>query len=47
MFIHWGLYAIPAGEWKGKKAGDRRVDHETGPHPDRRVRQAASGSSTR
>jgi len=19
MFIHWGLYAIPAGEWKGKK----------------------------
>jgi alpha-L-fucosidase len=19
MFIHWGLYAVPAGEWKGKK----------------------------
>ncbi len=19
MFVHWGLYAIPAGEWKGKK----------------------------
>ena len=19
MFIHWGLYAIPAGEWKGKE----------------------------
>ena len=19
MFIHWGLYAIPAGEWKGQK----------------------------
>src|SRR5688500_6674596 len=18
MFIHWGLYAVPAGEWKGK-----------------------------
>ena len=18
MFIHWGLYSIPAGEWKGK-----------------------------
>ena len=18
MFIHWGLYAIPAGEWKGE-----------------------------
>ena len=21
MFIHWGLYAIPAGEWKGKQIG--------------------------
>ncbi|RYG26229.1 alpha-L-fucosidase [bacterium] len=21
MFIHWGLYAIPAGEWKGTKYG--------------------------
>ena len=21
MFIHWGLYAAPAGEWKGKKVG--------------------------
>ena len=21
MFIHWGLYAIPAGEWNGKKVG--------------------------
>ena len=19
MFIHWGLYALPAGEWKGEK----------------------------
>ena len=19
MFIHWGLYSIPAGEWKGKR----------------------------
>src|SRR6187200_1803749 len=19
MFIHWGLYAIPAGEWKGQR----------------------------
>jgi alpha-L-fucosidase len=19
MFIHWGLYCIPAGEWKGKE----------------------------
>ncbi len=21
MFIHWGLYAIPAGEWEGKPVG--------------------------
>ncbi len=21
MFIHWGLYAVPAGEWKGEKIG--------------------------
>ena len=21
MFVHWGLYAIPAGEWDGKKIG--------------------------
>lgn len=21
MFIHWGLYAIPAGDWKGKTVG--------------------------
>src|SRR5436305_7909102 len=20
MFIHWGLYAIPAGEWKGQQS---------------------------
>ena len=19
LFIHWGLYAIPAGEWKGQR----------------------------
>jgi alpha-L-fucosidase len=22
MFIHWGIYSLPGGEWKGK-AGDR------------------------
>jgi alpha-L-fucosidase len=21
MFIHWGLYAVPAGEWQGRKIG--------------------------
>ena len=19
MFVHWGLYAVPAGEWNGKE----------------------------
>ena len=28
MFIHWGLYAIPAGTWNGKTVRrHRRVDH--------------------
>jgi alpha-L-fucosidase len=22
MFIHWGVYAVPAGEWKGQKIGN-------------------------
>src|SRR5881275_2288424 len=22
MFIHWGIYAVPAGEWKGNKPKD-------------------------
>lgn len=21
MFLHWGIYSLPAGEWKGKKVG--------------------------
>ena len=21
MFIHWGVYAVPAGEWQGKPVG--------------------------
>src|SRR3569832_2047434 len=25
MFIHWGLYAVPAGRWEG--AADGRTDH--------------------
>ena len=24
MFIHWGLYAVPAGEWNGKRYGGGR-----------------------
>jgi hypothetical protein len=22
MFIHWGIYTVPAGEWKGKPVPD-------------------------
>ena len=24
LFIHWGLYAVPAGEWKGQPVASRR-----------------------
>ncbi len=27
MFIHWGLYAIPGGVWKGEKIHDLRPPH--------------------
>ena len=28
MFVHWGPYAVPAGEYHGKKIpGARRMDH--------------------
>lgn len=27
MFIHWGLYSIPAGVWKGKKIHEYRGPH--------------------
>ena len=32
MFIHWGLYSIPGGEWKGKQG--RRDAHI---HPEFRI----------
>lgn len=28
MFIHWGLYAVPAGEWKGKSYNDAWIMEE-------------------
>src|SRR5689334_22862449 len=28
MFIHWGLYAIPAGEWDGKTSYGEWIRHE-------------------
>ncbi len=39
LFIHWGLYAIPAGEWGGKTEL-RRVDPEQRPDPAAYLRQA-------
>ena len=48
MFIHWGLYAVPAGTWKGKPMRrHRRVDHEPGQHPGRRVRAAGQAVQSR
>lgn len=26
MFIHWGLYSVPAGEWKGKKTPEKLAE---------------------
>jgi alpha-L-fucosidase len=37
MFIHWGLYAIPAGEWKGKtypQIGEWIMLNAKIPHPE-------------
>ncbi len=39
MFIHWGLYAVPAGEWKGQAyRRHRRMDHEPRQNPGSRIR---------
>jgi len=32
MFIHWGLYAIPAGEWKNKPINDERYINPLAEH---------------
>jgi alpha-L-fucosidase len=37
MFIHWGIYAVPAGEWKGKQpkdAGEWIMHHQKIPIAD-------------
>ena len=48
MFIHWGLYAVPAGEWKGEPIAGigEWIMHEAA-DPGRRVRAAGRRSSTR
>lgn len=41
MMIHWGLYSLPAGEWKGKRMEDIgewaqqyfRIPNTTSSHP--------------
>jgi alpha-L-fucosidase len=45
MFIHWGLYAIPAGQW-GDRTDLRRVDPRLRPDPRGRIRQAQGATST-
>ena len=43
MFIHWGLYAIPAGEWKGKPIhGIGEWIMYNAPHSRRGIRAAAA-----
>ena len=47
LFIHWGLYAIPAGRVEGKgRPWDRRVDHEPREDPGRGSTRLSPGSST-
>ena len=41
MFIHWGSYAIPAGEWNGQLPRARRVDHEPVKIPVKQYEQLA------
>jgi hypothetical protein len=35
MFIHWGVYTIPAGEWNGKPVAGRGIDAGDGTAGDR------------
>ena len=38
MFIHWGVYSVPAGTYDGRRdRGDRRVDHEHRENPRRPI----------
>ncbi len=47
LFIHWGLYAIPAGEWKGARVpGIGEWIMNRAQIPVARVREALPRSST-
>ena len=41
MFIHWGIYSVPAGEWNGKKGYGEWFQLETGMPADKYSRFAA------
>ena len=44
MFIHWGVYSVPAGTYKGKRiTGHRRVDHEPRQDPRRGIPRLRQG----
>ena len=47
MFIHWGLYAVPAGEYKGQRSKEIGEWISVREHPARRVRAVRRRSSTR
>ena len=48
LFIHWGLYAIPAGEWKGKRVpGIGEWIMFRAQDPRGRVRAARAAAGTR
>ena len=47
LFINWGLYSIPAGEWKGKKYPDRNIHQVNFPFHKELRAALADGSATR
>ena len=48
LFIHWGLYAIPAGEWKGqRRPGIGEWIMNRAQDPGRRSTSSSRRSSTR
>ena len=43
MFIHWGVYSVPAGYYHDKPVPHRRMDHEQGENSDGRISNWCEG----
>ena len=44
LFIHWGVYSVPAGEWDGQDQL-RRVAHGGSQHPRLAIREICASST--